>query len=86
MLTPEDTLRQVDMMLRERAFHEHPLWKGMIEGTFNNAVVNTDQVLTELTENLTSPAPEEDIIIAPIVATTPTTPEGTVAVKPPACN
>jgi pyrroloquinoline quinone (PQQ) biosynthesis protein C len=39
MLTPDETLRQVDRQLRERAFHEHPLWKGLIEGTFNKRQV-----------------------------------------------
>ncbi len=39
MLTAEETLRRVDLMLRERAFHEHPVWKGMIEGTFNKKQV-----------------------------------------------
>jgi hypothetical protein len=56
-----------------------------ITSTFNYTATTTDQVLTELTNNLTSPAPDEEIIVAPIVATT-TTAEGTVAVKPPSCN
>jgi pyrroloquinoline quinone (PQQ) biosynthesis protein C len=39
VLTAQETLRQVDAMLAQRAFHEHPLWKGLIEGTFNRAQV-----------------------------------------------
>ena len=54
--------------------------------TFNYVVSSTDQVLTELTSNLTSPSPDEEIIVAPIVTTTTTTSGGTSAVKPPACN
>jgi len=57
-----------------------------IAATFNYTSSTTDQVLTELTNNLTSPTPDEEILVAPIVATTTTTAEGTVAVKPPACN
>jgi len=58
-----------------------------IEPTFNYTVIASDQVLTELTNDLTSPTPEDDILIAPLVETaTTTTAEGTVAAKPPACN